>query len=85
MASIRQCANMKGALLKYNNMIVHSKIKDAVSVQGYDKASNKPKTKCRQVYPVDCITEKITSRRKYTIKKFQMLYQKRQKLPLGTQ
>ena len=27
MSSIRQCANTKGTLLKYNNMIVHSKIK----------------------------------------------------------
>ena len=27
MSSIRQCANIKGALLKYNNMIVRSKIK----------------------------------------------------------
>ena len=27
MSSIGQCANIKGALLKYNNMIVRSKIK----------------------------------------------------------
>ena len=27
MSSIRQCANIKGALLKYNNMIVRGKIK----------------------------------------------------------
>ena len=26
-SSIRQCANIKGALLKYNNLIVRSKIK----------------------------------------------------------
>ena len=27
MAPIRQCANIKGALLKYNNMVVRNKIK----------------------------------------------------------
>ena len=27
MSSIRQCANIKGALLKYNNKIVRSKFK----------------------------------------------------------
>ena len=33
MSSIRQCANIKGALLKYNNVIVRSKIKAIQSMK----------------------------------------------------